>query len=251
MTISIITATLNNRDIIEDCIKSVINQTYKDIEYIIVDGGSRDGTLDIIQKYKDRISIIHQKSKGLYSALNEGLGHASGEVIGFLNADDLYVSDRAIEKVAVVFEKYNVESCYADLQYVKRNNINRTIRYWKSSVFDYNNLKLGWMPPHPTFFVRKDVYQKLGFFNTDFKISSDYEMVLRLLYKYKISTYYLPQMLLKMRIGGLSNKNIINIIRKSFEDYKVCRLYHLGLFTLFSKNINKISQFILLNREGR
>ncbi|MER3446552.1 MAG: glycosyl transferase [Candidatus Dadabacteria bacterium] len=255
MKISIITAVFNNRRYIEDCIKSVLNQTYENIEYIIVDGGSTDGTLEVIKRYEDKISIwISEPDGGIYDAMNKGIGMATGDVVGFLHSDDFYADERVIENVAKAFIRNNVQSVYGDLIYVNKNN-SRVIRYWRAGGYREGLINWGWMPPHPTFFVRREVYENYGSFNTNLKIAADYELVLRLFGKQKISTYYIPKVLIKMRMGGSSNRNIKSIIRKSMEDYQALKINGLGggVFTLLFKNVSKIPQFFNTNgkREDR
>jgi glycosyltransferase involved in cell wall biosynthesis len=245
MKISVITVAFNNGTYIEDCIKSVLGQTYKNIEYIVVDGGSTDETLEIIKKYRDKISRwTSGPDNGIYDAMNKGIEMATGDVIGFLNSDDFYADGGVVEKVAETFTSYGVQSVYGDLVYVNRNN-NRTIRYWKAGEYRQGSVKWGWMPPHPTFFVRKEIYERYGCFNTNLKIAADYELILRFLGKRKITTYYVSRVLIKMRIGGNSNKNIKNIVRKSIEDYKALKINGLrsGVFALLYKNLSKIPQF--------
>ena len=246
MKVSIITAVFNGSETIEDCVKSVASQTYPDVEHIIIDGNSTDGTLDVINRYKDKIArIVSEPDKGIYDALNKGIQLATGEVIGLLHSDDFYAHDRVIEKVADIFMKYNIDSCYGDLQYVDKNNPDKVIRYWKSSQYRHGKFKYGWMPPHSTFFVKKEIYNKYGYFNTNFKIAADYELMLRFLEKHKISTYYTPEVFIKMRIGGTSNRNIKNLIIKSNEDYRAWKVNNLngGFYTILLKNLCKIPQF--------
>jgi glycosyltransferase len=244
--VSIITAMRNNRETAEACIKSVLSQSYGNIEYIVIDGDSTDGTSEIVSAYRDKIAkVVSEKDKGLYYALNKGIKLATGEVVGFLNGDDIFSDENVIAEIAKVFNAHEVDSVYGDLLYVSRNNTGKVIRQWDGGTYDRRNLAKGWMAPHPTFYVKRDIYEKYGIFNTDFKIAADYEIILRFLYKQKISTYYIPKVLVKMRVGGLSNKSIENVIRKSAEDYKICKLYGLGFGTLFMKNISKIPQLIL------
>jgi glycosyltransferase len=175
---------------------------------------------------------------------------ATGDVIGFLHADDLYATDTVLKTVAECFERQNVDSCYGDLVYVDKNNTNKTIRYWKSSPFDSKLLKKGWMPPHPTFFVKRTVYEKCGGFDATFKIAADYELMIRFLGKHGISTCYIPELLVKMRVGGASNRSISNVIRKSWEDYRIIRRHGLGgLYTLLQKNLSKVPQFFENSKE--
>ncbi len=246
MKISIITAVKNNAATIENCIASVLTQTHKEIEHIIIDGGSCDGTLGIIAKYKDKIAkVASGPDNGMYYALNKGIKLASGDIIGILHSDDFYAHNRIIENVADVFKRENVDSCFGDLQYVSEKNPAKIVRYWKASPYAFEKFKYGWMLPHPTFFVKKWAYEKFGYFNNDFKIAADYKLMLRLLVKYGISTYYIPEVIVKMRMGGLSNRNLINLFIKSYEDYKAWKVNNLkGNFSIILlKNLIKMPQF--------
>ncbi|MFA5411627.1 MAG: glycosyltransferase family 2 protein [Candidatus Omnitrophota bacterium] len=252
MKISIITAVLNNRAFIEDCIKSVAGQTYREIEHIIVDGGSTDGTVGIINKHRDSSrKVISEKDNGIYEALNKGIRIAGGEVIGILNSDDLYANSMVLEKIAQQFSAKGVEGIYGDLVYVDKENTQKIIRYWKAGAYRSGLFLKGWMPPHPAFFVKKEAYDKYGYFNTAFKISADYELMLRFLYRYGISVAYLPEVLVKMRSGGVSNRNFKSMITRSIEDYRAFKINGLkaGFFTLLRKKILKIPQFF--TREER
>ena len=262
MKISVITAVLNNKDHLESCLKSISSQTYPDIEHIIIDGGSTDGTLDVIQKVMSQRSadtnheslitdhvtrpmrVVSEPDSGIYDALNKGIRMATGDVVGFLHADDLYATDGVLKTVAECFERQSIDSCYGDLLYVDKDNTERTIRYWRSGDFSPNLLRKGWMPPHPTFFVRREVYEKCGVFDTSFKIAADYELMMRFLGRYGISTCYIPEVLIKMRMGGASNRSISNILLKSSEDLRIMRMHNLGgLPTLLRKNLSKLPQF--------
>lgn len=247
MKISIITAVYNGANTIETCIKSVLCQSYKDIEYIIIDGNSTDGTLDVIKKYHHHIAkIISEPDNGIYDAMNKGLNLATGDIIGFLNSDDFYANDRVIEKVTDIFMKFDVDSCYGDLQYVSKNDTNRVIRYWKSYDYWHGKFKYGWAPPHPTFFVKREIYDKYGYFNTDFRIAADYELMLRFLEKHRISTYYIPEVLIKMRLGGASNRSLKNMVIQTSEDYRAWKINNLnrGFYTILLKKLSKIPQFL-------
>ena len=248
MKVSIITSVYNNKKTIEDAIKSLLSQDYKDIEYIIVDGASNDGTLNIINRYENRVSkIVSQKDSGIYDGLNRGIELATGDIIGFLHSDDIYANKHIISKVVNTFEKNNTSSIYADLVYVEKNNIHKIVRYWKSGEYSLNKLSAGWMPPHPTFFVKRECYEKYGKFDLSFKISADYDFMLRVLGKYKISTAYLPEVVYKMRVGGESNRSLKNILKKSKEDKKALKNNSIGgVHTLIRKNISKIPQFFRL-----
>jgi glycosyltransferase len=247
--VSIITPVINGSQTIEYSIRSILGQTYKNIERIIVDGGSHENTLDIVNNYNDNLTqVALEPKKGIYVAINRGLELASGEIIGILNSDDLYIDEYVIETVV---ERMNegADACWGDLYYVEQKNPDKIIRYWRSSGLEIEKLRTGWMPPHPTFFVKKWVYDKYGYFNIDFRISADYEIMLRFLYKYRVSGAYIPKVLIKMRCGGISNKNIFHVFRKSAEDYKICRIYNLSFFALFNKNISKIPQFLQRSKE--
>jgi len=206
--ISIITVVLNNAECIEECIKSVLDQTYKNIEYIVVDGGSTDGTVEIIKKYENKIAKwISEPDRGIYDAMNKGIKLATGEIVGMLNSDDFYASNDVISTVVKEFQKKNVDSVFADLVFVKRDDINKIVRYYKSSNFSPKKFGYGWMPAHPTFFAKREVYEKYGVFKLKYKIAADYELLLRFLGKYHISYSYIPKVFIKMRTGGQSTKN--------------------------------------------
>ena len=240
MKVSIITSVFNNEKHIEDAINSVLNQTYKNIEYIIIDGNSTDNTKKIIEKYLNKIDVfISEPDKGIYDGLNKGIKNATGDIIGLLHSDDIYYDNKVIEKVVNNFNK-NIDGVYGDLVYIKENKV---IRYWKSGEFNIEKLKKGWMPPHPTLFLKKSIYDQYGLFDLDFKIAGDYDFILRVL-KNNINLKYIPKVLYKMRVGGASNKSIKNIIQKSKEDLRALNKNQIGSFdVLFKKNISKIGQF--------
>ena len=249
MNVSVITAVYNNATCLSDCLKSLSSQTYPHIEHIIIDGGSTDGTLDVIARLTQDASrltphtsrVISEPDNGIYDALNKGIRLATGDVIGFLHADDIYADETVIERVADVMKQKNCDSCYGDLLYVDKVNTDRTIRYWKSGEFSPDLLRQGWMPPHPTFFVKRAVYERAGLFDTSFKIAADYELMLRFLAKHKISTRYIPEVLIRMRVGGASNRSIPNILRKSSEDLRAMKMHNMGgLPTLLRKNLSKL-----------
>lgn len=245
--VSIITTVFNNKETIEDAIKSVLGQHYSNIEYIITDGGSTDGTVEIIKKHRGEIAkFTSEKDQGVYDGMNKGIKMASGEIIGILNSDDLYVADDVIETAVKAMEEKNANCCWGDLVYVDAENIDKVIRYWKSSEYKEGKFKRGWMPPHPTFFVKKWVYEKYGIFNLDFPISADYELMLRFLEKHKIKSCYIPQVLVKMRIGGKSNKGIKNIIKANIECYRAWKINGLKInfLRIFLKPLLKIGQYL-------
>ncbi|MEM0333513.1 MAG: glycosyltransferase family 2 protein, partial [Candidatus Aenigmatarchaeota archaeon] len=193
MKISVITVTFNSASTIETTIHSLLCQTYKNVEFIIIDGLSTDRTLDIINYYRNKIDIfISEKDNGIYDAMNKGIGLATGDVISILNSDDMYANSSLLEVVANAFKRNQIDCLYGDLIYVNRINTNKILRYWKSREFKENLFCTGWHPPHPTFFVKNECYQKYSSFNLDFKIAADYELMLRFLEKYLLKSFYLP-----------------------------------------------------------
>jgi len=209
MKISIITATWNSAATIENAILSVASQGYPDLEHIIVDGNSSDGTLPIVFRYEKLIDkLISEPDHGIYDAMNKGISLSTGEVIGILNSDDFYANPHVLEKVARVFEDQSVDTSYGDLIYVDPTNVKRITRYWRASSHHPRSFYQGWMPPHPTFFVRRSVYEKYGNFNVSLGTAADYELTLRLLLKHEVSTSYIPEVLVHMRAGGASNASL-------------------------------------------
>ncbi|MEC4684603.1 MAG: glycosyltransferase family 2 protein [Nitrospirota bacterium] len=246
MRVSIITVVYNGAENIEDSIRSVIGQTHDDIEYVIIDGGSTDGTLDIIKRYEQNIAkVISEPDNGIYDAMNKGLEVASGDVVGILNSDDLYADRTVIENVVEYFSEKNVDSCYGDLVYVDRHNTNVPVRHWKSGEFLKHRFRNGWMPPHPTFFVKRDVYRKYGFLNIGFPLAADYELMLRFLYKHEVSTTYIPRVLVKMRTGGTSTPGLYTV-RAVAENYKAWKVNDLNPnpITFVLKPLSKLLQYV-------
>ncbi len=247
MRVSIITSVFNAKDTIEDTIESVLLQTYDDIEYIVIDAASTDGSIDIIKRYEEKITIfVSEFDNGIYEGHNKGIALATGDIIGFLNSDDIFEDRYTVEKIVDRFDSCDCDSVYGDLVYVKRDDIDFVVRYWKSREYDRSKLQRGWMPPHPTFYVKRYIYEKFGYFDTDFKIAADYDLMIRFLSKAKITTSYIPEVLVRMKTGGKSNKSIKNIIQKSREDLKAMHLNQVGnIYSLFFKNISKIPQFFI------
>jgi len=245
MKISVVTAVYNNRFYLEDTIKSVLSQTHDDVEHIIVDGGSVDGTLKVIKKYTTKISKwISEPDKGIYDAMNKGIGLATGEVICFLNSDDIYSSPEVLRKVNEAFLSFTGQGCYGDVRYRSRD-LARVIRYWEAGEMNEKRLSRGWMPPHPAFFLKRELLSRFGSFRTDFHISADYELFLRMIKKAKISIKYIPEILVDMRIGGKSNTGLRNLIMKSIEDHRAWKLNGMRAgMIFFKKPFFKMSQFI-------
>ena len=247
MKISIVTVVWNNKESIRDAINSVLSQTYIDIEYIIVDGASTDGTIEIIQSYGDKISMFKSEpDNGLYDAMNKGITLATGDIIGILNSDDFYLDKNLLSEVMSEFKNKEIDCLYGDLVYVNAINTSKVIRYWKSKEFKNGLFQKGWHPAHPTFFVKKECYKKFGLFNTKLKISADYELMLRFLEKHKIKSLYINKIFVNMRVGGESNRSIKNIIKANFESYKAWELNDLYINPLMFllKPLSKIIQFI-------
>ncbi|MFY7900789.1 MAG: glycosyltransferase family 2 protein [Chitinophagaceae bacterium] len=249
MKVSIITATYNSEKTIIDTLNCVSKQTYLNIEHLIIDGLSKDDTISIVNKYQHNKKIVIEKDKGIYDAMNKGIENSTGEIVGILNSDDFYSSHSVIQKIVDKFKETNCDALYGDLMYVDETDTNKIFRKWKSGSYKLNSFLYGWMPPHPTFFVRKDVYEKFGKFNLDLKSAADYEIMLRFLYKNKIKTSYLKEVLVHMRNGGQSNANLKNRIFANMEDRKAWTINGLKpyWFTLYLKPLRKVTQFFLNN----
>ena len=247
---SIITVCFNSVNTICNCLDSLYSQNYSNYEHIIIDGGSTDGTYQLILKNKfNRTIIVTEPDNGIYDALNKGLGLCTGDVVGFLHSDDFYNGGEVLKKVSMVFHKNpDTSSVYGDLDYVSSGNVNKLVRSWKSSDFKISKLKNGWMPPHPSFFVRRCWYKKINFFNSEFRISADYLSVIKLVSDPLLSSHDLPEVIVNMRVGGKSNNSLTNIYIKTFEDYRVLRLcgYKIlsAVYTIICKNLSKIHQFL-------
>jgi len=245
--ISVITAVFNRSATLGDSLRSVHAQWWPDIEHIVIDGGSTDGSLGILEQHKSRISkIVSEPDGGLYDALNKGIRHASGDVIGFMHADDEFATPQALTRVAAAFEDPDVGAVYGDLVYVKKNDASRVVRYWRAGQYQRTLLAQGWMPPHPTFYVRREVYSRFGGFDTRYRIAADYENMLRILWRGRTKAIYIPEVLVRMRLGGTSNMSIFNMLHKSREDYAAMRENGIGgLQALVLKNVTKLPQFVM------
>ena len=248
MTVSIITVVYNGADTIVEAIESVLGQSYSAIEYIIIDGASTDGTADIIHSYGDRIArFISEPDTGIYDAMNKGIAAATGTVIGILNADDLYHHPDVIARVVNVFQQQpTVDGVYGDLVYAQRNEPDRITRYWRAGDYQHGAFLYGWMPPHPTFFVRAGLYKTYGTFNNSLRSAADYELMLRFIHKHQIRVAYLSEVLVVMRVGGVSNSSLQNRLRANREDRLAWKLNELkpNWLTLWLKPIRKLAQFL-------
>ena len=246
LKVSIITATYNSASTIADTIRSVAEQSYPHIEHLIVDGFSKDDTMDIVKSYEDeRIKILSGKDKGLYDAMNKGIGAATGDIIGILNSDDFYASSKIIEQVVGVFKQYGVDTVYGDLDFVDPIQTSKVVRRWISGEFYRPNFIKGWMPPHPTFFVKREVYEKYGQFRLDMGSSADYELMLRFLYKNQVSTHYLHRIMIHMRMGGASTASLGAHAKANQYDRRAWEVNGLQpqWYTLHMKPLRKVLQY--------
>lgn len=246
MKISIITATYNSAATVADTIESVANQTYNNIEHLIIDGLSKDNTLDVVKNSKHIGPVFSEKDKGIYDAMNKGILKASGDVIGILNSDDFYASNDIIEQVVHLFATTNCDLLYGDLYFIDQNDTSKVKRKWISGNYKLKDFLYGWMPPHPTFFVRKEVYEKYGMFNMELGSAADYELMLRFMFKHKLKTSYLNKVMVLFRVGGASTKNLNNRVKANMNDRRAWTVNELRpkWFTLHLKPLRKIKQFI-------
>ena len=218
--VSVVTVVKNAAETIADTIDSVCSQSHREREYLVIDGGSTDGTLAILRhRQPDLTEWISEPDRGIYDAMNKGIERARGEVIGLLNADDIYADDAVLASVAETFSDPEVEACYGDLVYVERNRTDRIVRYWRSNAYAPGLFERGWMPAHPTFFVRRSTYQRLGLYNLRLRFQADLELTARFMGLHAIQTRYIPRIQVRMRIGGATNQSIGNIIRGNLESY--------------------------------
>ncbi|NIJ53718.1 glycosyltransferase family 2 protein [Dyadobacter arcticus] len=246
MKVSILTVVYNGAKTIRQSIESVLKQDYSDIEYIIIDGGSRDGTKEIIESYGEKIAVfVSEPDAGIYDAMNKGIQLATGDIIGILNSDDFYAYQTVISEVAETINFGNFQGVYGDLEYVDAVNEQIVKRKWISGSYKKGAFINGWMPPHPTFFVRKDIYKTKGNFRLDLGSAADYELMLRFVHKGEISIAYIPKVLVKMRIGGVSNSTVKNRIAANRNDLKAWKANDLNprFYTLWLKPLRKIFQF--------
>lgn len=247
MKVSIITVVYNGAEHIRDCIDSVLGQTYPDIEYIIIDGQSTDGTVAIIQSYGTKVAcFVSEPDKGLYDAMNKGIGLATGEVIGLLNADDFYRHDRVIANMVALVERTGSDAVYGDMLYVDRTDTQKLKRYWRSGWYSKNAFMWGWMPGHLSFFARRTLYERYGLFRLDLKSAADYELLLRFIHRHKAKLAYMNEVTIVMRAGGISNSSLKNRLRANGEDRLAWELNGMRpyFFTLWLKPLRKLGQYV-------
>ncbi len=224
MKLSIITVVYNNVSTIEFAINSVLSQDYSDVEYIIIDGQSTDGTIEKIAPYEEHVAhFISEPDQGIYDAMNKGLSRVTGDVIGILNSDDFYANNTILTQVAQTFQKTSVDLVFGDIIFVQPENLNKITRYYSSANFHPDKFAWGWMPAHPSCFLRRDVYEKYGYFKTDYQIAADYELLTRFMVKHNVSYQYLPMVFVKMRTGGISGRNLKSNWILNQEIVRACR----------------------------
>ena len=246
MKISLITVTYNSGEFLEECIQSVISQSYSNLEYIIIDGGSTDSTISVIHKYKPYISVfISEPDLGIYDAMNKGIEHATGEVIGILNGDDFFADSLVLNRISEEFQKSRADIVYGNLWYVSRQNSAKIVRKWISKSCTNVSMQYGWMPAHPTFYAKRKLFQEFGNYDLLYKSAADYDLMLRFLFKHQRSSSFVNKVFVKMRTGGVSNQSITNRLKASLND---CRaMSNNGIIwpwlSIIFKPLRKIEQF--------
>lgn len=248
LTVTIITVAYNSAKTISDTLDSVAFQTYSNVEHIVVDGASTDGTLALVRNHHNpNIRLVSEPDKGIYDAMNKGLAMASGEVVGFLNSDDFYADSLVLEKIAMTFQDESVQASYGDLVYVNQDN-RRVVRYWKSKPFASGDFAKGWCPAHPTFYVRKSVIDRLGLFDRAFKLAADFEFMVRYLERGKIRATYIPHVLVRMRLGGATNQSWKNVAQQNKEIFAALRKNGVpfsGIWFAANKVVSRLQQFVV------
>lgn len=245
LVVSVVTAVLNRAGTLAEALTSVQAQQGVRIQHVVIDGASTDGSLQLLRAQGDRVSVlVSEPDEGIYDALNKGLARATGDIIGFLHSDDVYAHDRVLARVVAAFDDPAVEAAYGDLDYVTQD-ATRVLRRWRAGHYSHGRLARGWMPPHPAFFARRSVYERLGTFDTSFRIAADYDWLLRVLGSGDVQPAYIPEVLVKMRWGGASNRSLERLLRKSREDLLALRRHGIGgVGTLLLKNLSKLQQFL-------
>ncbi len=246
MKISVVTAVTNGCATLPAMLESLSAQGHLDVEHIVQDGGSTDGTLAYLQAHGHRNMVLEScPDTGIYDAINHGIQRTTGDVIGLLHADDQLVDADVLTWVAEALSNPAIDGVYGDLQYVARNDPSRVIRHWKAGAYSAALLRRGWMPPHPTLYLKREVFIRAGLYDTSFRIAGDYDGMLRFLTQGQVRLAYIPKVMVRMKMGGSSNKSFAHMIRKSREDYRAIRRHGVGgIRTLVAKNLSKLPQFI-------
>jgi len=246
MKVSLITVTYNSAAYLQDCIDSVVKQGYLDIEHIVVDGGSTDGTLAIIKKYDNHIAKwISEKDNGMYDAINKGIAMATGDIVGILNSDDMLASNDVVRAIVDSFNDHQLDAVYGDLVYVSKSNTNKVVRLWQGLPYKRYRFRYGWMPAHPTFYLRREIIDQFGGYESHYFTAADYEFMARYLYRYRISAMYLNKLIVKMRVGGQSNITFKSRLRGNRRDFLAMKKNKIPLPFLasFLKPIIKLRQY--------
>jgi glycosyltransferase len=246
MKVSLITVTYNSAAYLQDCIDSVVRQRYPDIEHIVIDGGSSDGTLDIIKKYDNHIAKwVSEKDNGMYDAINKGIAMATGDIVGILNSDDMLASNDVVQAIVDSFNDHQLDAVYGDLVYVTKSNTNKVVRLWQGLPYKRYRFRYGWMPAHPTFYLRREIIDQFGGYESHYFTAADYEFMARYLYRYRISAMYLNKLIVKMRVGGQSNVTFKSRLRGNRRDYLAMKKNKIPLPFLASvlKPIIKLRQY--------
>ncbi len=244
--ISVITVCFNSAATIEDTLRSVAAQTHAEVEHIVIDGKSTDNTMAIVERYRAGLArVVSEPDRGVYDAMNKGIALATGDVVGFLNADDVFADTESLASIAAAFDRPEADACYADLVYVDKDDTSRVVRYWKSRDYRPGLARQGWMPAHPTFYVRRRVYQQHGGFDLQYRFQSDFDLTTRLLEVHRIKSVYIPRILIRMRAGGMTNNSYMNILKGNLEAYRACRNNGLdvGPWFILQKILSRLPQF--------
>ena len=245
MKISVVTAVMNGRDTLPAMLQSLQMQNHPDLEHIVQDGGSTDGTLAYLKTLGHaQMALLSVPDSGIYDAINRGIQRAKGDVVGLLHADDTLADSNVLAWVTEAMQDRSIDGVYGDLQYVARDDPTRVIRHWRAGGYSVTRLGRGWMPPHPTLYLRREVFARAGLYDTSYRIAGDYEAMLRFLTAGQVRLGYIPRVMVRMKLGGVSNKSFAQLLRKSREDYRAIRQHGVGgVGTLMAKNLSKISQF--------
>jgi len=247
LKISIVTVTYNAERFLENCIASVVSQKFANIEYIIIDGASTDSTLHIVSRFNDKITkIVSEKDNGMYDALNKGIKMATGDVVGLLNADDFFADNEVVGEIADAFLQSGADVLYGDLWYVDQNNPDKVLRRWKSKPYHHDMFQWGWMPAHPTFYAKRELFEQLGYYRLDMGSAADYELMIRFMHKFKSKAVYLPKLMVKMRAGGMSNSSVEARLKANQADLEAMKINGIRFPKLaaFLKPVRKIPQFL-------